>query len=87
MDSNDKTLLRNIGIASVLVIIVIAIFSQTNAVETNDNNQNCMTEQEAGDRLKFFEKECPVNFEDFRFESSSECYEQKINLFEPYMCS
>ncbi|MCH9658738.1 hypothetical protein K0U27_08655 [archaeon] len=87
MGSNDKILLRNIGIASALVIVVVAILSQTDAVETNDSNQNCMTEQEAGDRLEFFEKECPVNFKDFGFESGSECYEQKISLFDPHMCS
>ena len=87
MGSNDKTLLRNIGIASALVIVVVAILSQTDAAETNDGNQNCMTEQEAEDRLEFFEKECPVNFEDFGFESSNECYEQKIALFDPHMCS
>ena len=39
MGSNDKTLLRNIGIASALVIVVVAILSQTDAAETNDEEE------------------------------------------------
>ena len=87
MGSNDKLLLRNLGVASAMVVIVIAILSQTDIAETTDDKQNCMTEQEVGDYLEFFEKECPVNFDDFGFESSSKCHEKKIALFDPLMCS
>ncbi|WP_179360045.1 hypothetical protein [Nitrosopumilus cobalaminigenes] len=86
MGSNDKILLRNLGIASAMVIIVIAVLSQTDIAETADNDQTCLTEQEIEDRLEFFNKECPVNFEDFRFESASECFEQKVTLFDPKIC-
>ena len=87
MGSNNKTLLRNLGMASAFVVIVIAVLSQTGIAETQDDPQICMTEQEVGDYLEFFEKECPVNFDDFGFESSNECHEEKIALFDPLMCS
>ena len=87
MGSDNKILLRNLGMASAFVVIVIAVLSQTDIAETNNNTKNCMTEQDVLDYLEFFEKECPVNFDDFGFESSSECHEQKIALFDPLMCS
>ncbi len=46
-----------------------------------------MTDQEIEEYLEFFKKECPVNFEDFGFESNSGCYEQKVASFDPQICS
>lgn len=76
-----------ITIVGVVIASIGLIFALTPLVGNDEDvNQNCMTGEEYDEHLDFYDNECPVNFEEFGYESSRECHTQEVALFDPRMC-
>jgi len=80
MGRSDMILLRNIGIASAVVIAVIVLFS---IVGYSDENSCQQVVQEYSEML---EAVCPDEYLEWGYDSAEECVYNKMALYDPKEC-
>ena len=84
MNRNLTIILGAVIVASMSIGLLFALTS----LQGNDEviSPNCMTGEKYNEHLDFYNKECPVNFEELGYESSKECHTNEIALFDPRIC-
>jgi len=75
-------------IALVAGIVIVGFVGVYGIILVNEGTteRNCMTGLEYREYMDYYRNECPDNFKELGFESSRECHDQRIALFDPNMC-